>query len=141
MRLASIISGGQRWRVSMSETEMNQKSSDFGRTLRQHCQTFRMNGAQLRILQKADEIGFRGCLQYLKGLRLESQARLVARRNLMYQAFEGKSPDKQICRLLVAADLSERYRTRTVAMGLFYATGKRDANLMRDRQRRCLANQ
>ena len=82
-----------------------------------------VDGAQVRVLKEADEVGLRGLLERKDGRRLEAQVGLEVLGNLADQALEGELADQEFRRALVAADLTERDGTRAVAVGLLDTSG------------------
>ena len=60
-----------------------------------------MDGAQVGVLEQADEVGHRRLLQGHNGGALEPQAGLEVLGNLPDQALEGQLADQQHSRLLV----------------------------------------
>ncbi len=83
-----------------------------------------MDGAQVGVLEEADQIGFGGLLQRQHGARLEAQlglAELLG--DLADQALEWQLADEQVRRLLVLADLAQGDGAGAVAMRLLDASG------------------
>ena len=66
-----------------------------------------MDGAQIRIFEQTNHVGFAGFLDREHCLALESQIALVLSGNLTNQALEGKLSDEQFSRLLELSDLTE----------------------------------
>jgi hypothetical protein len=82
-----------------------------------------VDGAQVRVLEEADEVGLRGLLERQDGGALEAEVGLELLGNLADEALEGELADEQLGGLLVAADLAERDGARAVAVGLLDAAG------------------
>ncbi|GAB4826113.1 hypothetical protein Ancab_008983 [Ancistrocladus abbreviatus] len=64
-----------------------------------------MNGAQVGVLEKADNVSSRSLLECKNGMALEPQIRLILLSNLVYEALEWLLSDQQLCALLFAASL------------------------------------
>merc|ERR1711881_123158 len=82
-----------------------------------------MDGAQVGILEKSNEIGLGCFLESANSSRLEPQIRLEILGNLPDQTLEGQLADEQFGRFLVATNFSEGHGTRTVTMGLLDSSG------------------
>ena len=80
-----------------------------------------MDGAQVGVLEQADEVGLGGLLEGEDGGALEAQVRLEVLGDLADEALEGELADEQLGGLLVAADLAERDRAGAVAVRLLDA--------------------
>jgi hypothetical protein len=76
-----------------------------------------VDGAEVRVLEEADEVGLSGLLEREDGGALEAQVRLELLRDLADEALEGELADEQLRGLLVATDLAERDRAGAVAWG------------------------
>ena len=66
-----------------------------------------VDGAQVGVLEEADQVGLRRLLQGQDGARLEAQVRLEVLRDLADEALERQLADQQLGRLLVLADLAQ----------------------------------
>lgn len=77
-----------------------------------------MDGTQIGILEKTDQISLRSLLQSKDGGALEAKIRLVILSNLTNQTLEGQLADKELCGLLELADFTESNGTRFEAMRL-----------------------
>lgn len=84
----------------------------------------RVDGTQVGILKKTDNIRLRRLLKSRERGRLEPQIRLEAHGNLFHQPLEGTSSDKQLRRLLVPADLPEGNDTGAVPACPFDAANR-----------------
>ena len=71
-----------------------------------------MDGAQVRVLEEADEVCLGSLLQGADGGALETQVGLEVLRDFTNQALERQFPDQQLSRLLVSSDLTESHGTR-----------------------------
>ena len=79
--------------------------------------TLRVNGAEVGVLEEANQISFSGLLQSTDSGTLEPQVGLEVLGNFTNQALEGKLAYQEIGGLLELADLAKRNGTRAVAMG------------------------
>jgi hypothetical protein len=86
-----------------------------------------VDGAQVGVLEQADQVGLARLLQSANGSRLESQVGLEVLGDLADEALKGQLADEQLGGLLVATDLTERDRARAVAMRLLDAARGRGA--------------
>ena len=77
--------------------------------------------AQVGVLEEANQVRLGGLLEGDDGRRLEAEVGLEVLRDLADQALEGQLADQQLGRLLVPADLAERYGAGAVAVGLHHA--------------------
>ena len=77
-----------------------------------------VNGAQVGVLEQPNQVGLGGLLERQDGRALEAEVGLEVLRNLSDQALERQLANEELRALLVAADLAEGYRARSVAMGL-----------------------
>ncbi len=73
-----------------------------------------VDGAQVGVLEEADQVGLGGLLQGHHGAGLEAEVGLEVLGDLADQALEGQLADQQLGRLLVAADLTEGNGARAV---------------------------
>ena len=87
--------------------------------------TLGVDGAEVGVLEKRDEVRFNRLLERADGGRLESEVRLEVLGDLANEALEGKLPDKELGRLLVATNLTESDGAGLVAVGLLHTTGRR----------------
>ena len=86
-----------------------------------------MDGAQVGVLEEADQVSFAGLLQSHDGGRLEAQVGLEVLGDLTHQALEGQLADEELSALLVTADLAECDGTGPVPVWLLNAAGGRRA--------------
>ena len=89
--------------------------------------TLGVDGAQVGVLEEADQVSFAGLLQSHDGGRLEAQVGLEVLGDLTYQALEGQLADEELSALLVTADLAECDGTGPVPVWLLDAAGGRRA--------------
>ena len=87
--------------------------------------TLGVDGAQVGVLEEADEVSLGGFLQGHDGRSLEAEIRLEVLRDLANEALEWELADEQLGRLLVATDFTEGNRTGTVTVGLLHTTSGR----------------
>ncbi len=86
-----------------------------------------VDGAQVGVLEQADQVSLAGLLQSHDGGALEAQVGLEVLSDLPHQALEGQLADQQLGGLLVAADLSQSHGTGPVTVRLLHAAGGRGA--------------
>jgi hypothetical protein len=89
--------------------------------------TLGVDGAQVGVLEQADQIGLAGLLQGHDGRALEAQISLEVLSDLANEALEGQLADEQLGALLVATDLTQSDGAGPVTMGLLHASGGRRA--------------
>ena len=87
--------------------------------------TLGVDGAEVGVLEEANEVGLRGLLERDDGRRLEAEVGLEVLRDLADEALEGELADQQLRGLLVAANLAESDRAGAVAVGLLDASSCR----------------
>ncbi len=66
-----------------------------------------VDGAEIRVLEKAHEVGLAGLLEGPDGGRLEPEVGLEVLGDLSDKALEGQLPNEKLGGLLIAADLAE----------------------------------
>jgi len=86
------------------------------------CDALCLDCAQVCVLEESDQVGLARLLQGHHGAALETQIGLEVLGDLAHQALEG-----QLCRLLVATDLTQGDRAWPVAVRLLNASGCRRA--------------
>ena len=86
--------------------------------------TFRVDGAQIGVFEKANEVRFRGFVQSKDSGALEAQVRFEVLGDLPYEALERQLPDQQVGGLLVPADLPKGDRARSVAMRFLHTASR-----------------
>ena len=82
-----------------------------------------VDGAEVGVLEEADEVGLGGFLEGEDGAALESELGLEFLCDLADEALEGELADEELSALLVSADLAEGDGARAVAVGLLHAAG------------------
>ena len=82
-----------------------------------------VDGAEVGVLEEANEVRLSGLLEGEDGGSLEAQVGLEVLGNLADQALERELADQELRRLLVAADLAKRDGSRAVAVRLLDAAG------------------
>ena len=82
-----------------------------------------MDGAQVGVLEEADEVGLGGLLEGEDGGGLEAEVGLEVLGDLADEALEGELADEELGGLLVLADLTKRDGTGAVTVGLLDAAG------------------
>jgi hypothetical protein len=85
--------------------------------------TLGMDGAQVGVLEEANKVGLSSLLKGKDGRALESKITLEVLGDLTHETLKGKLADEQIRRLLVATDLTKRYGSGAVTVGLLDASG------------------
>ena len=85
--------------------------------------TLGVDGAQVGVLEEADEVGFGGFLERKDGAGLEPEVGLEVLGDLADEALEGELADQELGGLLVLADLTKRDGTGAVPVGLLDAAG------------------
>ena len=84
-----------------------------------------LDGAQVGVFEKTDQVGLASLLQGHDGRALEAQIRLEVLSDFTDQALEGQLADEKLGALLVTADLAKSDRARPVTMGLLHSTSSR----------------
>ena len=82
-----------------------------------------VDGAQVGILKKADEVSFRSFLESHDGGRLESEVGFEVLGDFSDESLEGQLSDEKLGRFLVSSDLSEGDGSRSVSVWLLDASG------------------
>ena len=85
--------------------------------------TLGMDGAQVGVLEEANEVGLSGLLKSEDSRSLESEVGLEVLGDLTDKALEGQLADEKLGGLLVSADLAQSDGTGTVSVGLLHSTG------------------
>ena len=113
-RLAHRRSRGNRIRRQLPLEEVKRRhlrplAPDAARelnVLRHDGDALRVDGAQVGVLEQADEVRLGCLLEREHRGRLEAKVRLEVLRNLAHEPLEGQLPDEQLRRLLVLANLT-----------------------------------
>ena len=77
-----------------------------------------VDGAQVGVLEKSDEVGLAGLLEGHDGRALEAKVGLEVLGDLPDQALEGQLADEELGGLLVSPDLTEGHCAGPVPVGL-----------------------
>jgi hypothetical protein len=80
--------------------------------------TLGVDGAEVSVLEQADQVSLRSLLQGGNGRRLEAEICLEVLGNLADKALEGELADQQISAFLVAANLTEGHGSGAKTMRL-----------------------
>ena len=84
-----------------------------------------MDGAQVGIFEKSDQIGLRRFLQGHDGTALETKVGFEILGDFTDQTLEGKLSDQKLGRLLVASDFTKGNGSRSVSVRLLDTSGGR----------------
>ena len=87
--------------------------------------TLGVDGAQVGVLEKTDEVSLAGLLESHDGRALEPQVGLEVLGDLTDQTLEGQLADQELGGLLVTTDLTKSNGTRPVPVGLLHASCSR----------------
>jgi hypothetical protein len=87
--------------------------------------TLGVDSTKVRVFEKANKVRFGGFLERKHGGSLESEIRLEILGNLTNQTLERKLADKQVGRLLVPTDFSERNGSGPVTVRLLHSSSRR----------------
>jgi histone H3 len=85
--------------------------------------TLGVDGAQVGVLEKTNEVGLGSLLKGKNGRSLEPQVTLEVLGDLPHQTLKGELADEEVGGLLVPADLSEGDSSGTVTVGLLDTSG------------------
>ncbi|KAL7508612.1 hypothetical protein ACHAXN_009504 [Cyclotella atomus] len=91
--------------------------------LRHNSNTLSVDGAQVRVFEKSNKVGFGSLLEGEDGRSLESQVTLEVLGDLPHETLEGELADEQVGGLLVPTDLAKGHGSGTVPVGLLHASG------------------
>ena len=89
--------------------------------------TLGVDGAQVGVLEQADEVRLAGLLEGHDGRALESQVGLEILGDLTDQTLEWQLADQKFGALLVTTDFTEGHCSGPVSMGLLHSSGGRGA--------------
>ena len=84
--------------------------------------TLGVDGAQVGVLEQADQVSFASLLQGHDGRALEPEVRLEVLSDLTHKPLERQLADQKLSALLVPTDLTKSHRSGAVTMGLLHAT-------------------
>ena len=82
-----------------------------------------VDGAQVGVLEQADQVGLAGLLEGCDSRALEAQVGLEVLGDLANQSLEWELADQQLSALLVATDLTESNSTWAVSVRLLDSAG------------------
>jgi len=89
-----------------------------------------VDGAEVGVLEQADEVSLGGLLEGEHGRRLEAEVVLELRSDLADESLEGELSDEELGALLEAADLAEGDGAGSEAVGLLDATSGGGGSLL-----------
>ena len=92
--------------------------------LRHDRNTFGVDGTQVGILKKTNEVSLGGFLEGQDGRSLESEITLEVLGDLTNQSLKGQFADEKVGRLLVSSNLTESDSSRSVSVGLLDSSGR-----------------
>lgn len=87
--------------------------------------TLGMNGAQVGVLKKTNEVSFAGFLEGHDSRSLEAEISLEVLSDFSDKSLERQLADEKLSALLVATDFTEGNSPRPVAVRLLHSTGGR----------------
>ena len=87
--------------------------------------TFGMDGAQVGVLEKTNQVSLAGLLKSHDGRALETQVSLEILGDLTDQTLEGQFADEELSGLLVSSDLTESDGSWSVSVGFLDTSGGR----------------
>ena len=87
--------------------------------------TLGMDGAQVGVLEKTDEVCLGCLLESENGGSLESQVRLEVLGDLSYESLEGKLSDEKVRGFLVSTDLTKSDSSGSVSVRLLHTSAGR----------------
>merc|ERR1719150_3431683 len=82
-----------------------------------------MDGAQVGIFKKSNQISLRSFLESHDSTRLKPQICLEILSNFTDKSLEGQLADQKLGRLLVTTDFTESHGTRTITMWFLHSSG------------------
>ena len=85
--------------------------------------TLGMDGAQVGVFEKTNQVSLASLLKSHNSRALEPQISLEVLGDFTHQTLERQLADQQLSRLLVTADLTKSNSSRPVTMGFLDATG------------------
>jgi len=92
--------------------------------------TLSVNGGQVGVFEKGNEVGLAGLLKGEDGRGLEAKIRLEILSDLTDETLEGELADEEIGALLVLANFTESDGTRPEAMGLLHTASRNGGGLL-----------
>ncbi|KAL7426437.1 hypothetical protein ACHAXM_000457, partial [Skeletonema potamos] len=91
--------------------------------LRHDGDTLSVDGAQVGVLEKTNEVSLGGLLESKNGGSLEAKVTLEILGDLTDKTLEGELADEQVRGLLVTTDLTESDGSGAVTVGLLHTSG------------------
>ena len=85
--------------------------------------TFGVDGTQIGVFKKANQVRFGCFLQGKNSGTLESQVRFEVLGDFTYKALKGKLADQQVSGLLLLSDFTKGYGSWPVSVRFLYTTG------------------
>jgi histone H3 len=82
-----------------------------------------MDGAQVGVFEKTDQVGLSGFLESKDSRTLETKIGLEVLGDLTNKALEGQLADEEVSGLLVTTDLTKSDGSRSVTVGLLHTSG------------------
>ena len=82
-----------------------------------------VDGTQVGIFEKTNQVSLRGLLESHDGRRLESKVSLEILSDFSNQSLEGEFPDQKFSGFLVSSDFSQGDGSGPVSMGLLDSSG------------------
>ena len=95
--------------------------------LRHDGDTLGVDGAQVGVFEKTDQVGLASLLKGHHSRALEAEIGFEVLGDFTNQSLERQLADQKLRRLLVATDFTKSYRTRAVTMRLLHTSGGRRA--------------
>ena len=87
------------------------------------CDTLSVDGAQVGVLEQADEVSLASLLEGHDSRALEAQVCLEVLSDFTHQTLEGELADQKLSALLVTADLSQGHGSGPVAVRFLHTPG------------------
>jgi len=85
--------------------------------------TLGVDGAQVGVFEKADQVSLAGLLQSANGSALEPEISFEILSNFSHETLEGQFTDEELSGFLVTTDLTKSHGTGTITMGLLHSSG------------------
>ena len=93
--------------------------------LRHDGDTLGVDGAQVGVFEKTDEVGLSSLLKGKDGRSLEAKVALEILGDLTHKTLEGELADEEVSAFLVPTDLTEGDGSGAVTVGLLHTSGGR----------------
>ncbi len=90
--------------------------------LRHNGHTLGMDGTKVGILKKSNQVCLSSLLESQYGGGLETKISLEVLSNLTHKTLEGCLADQEVGGLLILADLTKGYSSRTITVGLLHSS-------------------